>query len=258
MALTMFDIGACNCTSTDTFQVRGCNSSILDNYDVVVYDHSGWTLLYSLTTSGTGTLSLAPGTYWFQSHDGRFYGPSVAISGSTSHITLTPASTYFCIAECGLPVSTTLHYTDANGTVALAYQSGSGLWIGCGTNASMANVVTAINQIYCNVTTKTTASVLYAVAFNGSTLTVNWCIYTYGAILNLYNGGVGVAAPSCSGSGMNCGGSSYPCATWLSTDGETNTATITCPPSFAASGTNAASGNLGTTDPAAGAWSMTE
>ncbi len=108
----MFAVGACDCNCISTNYSVTCNGchAALDNYAVSIYNTSGGTLLYSLTTSNTGVISLPSGTYWIQSPDGFFYGPSFTVSG-TIPVTLTAASGYVCLPTCNLPLSTSTTLT---------------------------------------------------------------------------------------------------------------------------------------------------
>ena len=118
MSLTMFDVGnstPCNCAGAPTYPVtiRGCNSALLTGYAIDVYNHSGGSLLYSLTTNGSGVILLPVGTFWVQGHDGRMAGANVTVTTGGGAATLSAATGYYCIGCCPVAFPATLTLTDS-------------------------------------------------------------------------------------------------------------------------------------------------
>jgi len=137
MAVDRFAIGesSCSCTCGGTFVVtcNGCGGIALAGESIQVWDHSGGTLLATLTADGSGNISLAAGTYWLITADARFVGQNKTVSGATS-VTFSAASGYNCLSCCAIPLSNTLHYTDNIGTaITLTYSATQ--WVGTGSVA---------------------------------------------------------------------------------------------------------------------------
>ena len=118
----------------------------LTSYAIDIYDHSGGTLLQSVTTNAAGEATVtATGSVWYLSADGCFSGQTVTVA---SGIALTVvASGYTCSPGFAIPLKNTLKYTDVNVT-AQSMPVGSGTWGVCCT-ASLATTITAVNNVTC-------------------------------------------------------------------------------------------------------------
>jgi len=245
--------GGCNCEGYSIL-CYGCNNGALDNYAIDVYDTSGGTLLFSLTTDSTGHISLRAGTYWLQSHDGRYAGPSITVS-SNATVTLTPASGYACIVGCPFPISKTLHFTDSNGTWTLTWASASG-WFGCGTNPSVPSCIVSLGQPTCGQQgNPAAASIVYSIQVNGGAPSIKYCKFSIGGGNYLNYHGDGTDTASCSGGVLAC--NAWPsCASYISTQIAAGSVTSSSCSPFSVSGTLPAGGPP--YDPAAGSWTYTE
>ena len=119
MPVDVFAIGEtgcdCTCGASVSMLCSGCNSASLVTYAVQIYNTSGGTLLYSLTTDSTGHISLPTGTYWIQSADGFFAGPSFTVS-TPATITLTVATGAVCVSCCPMAIPNILSITDVRGS----------------------------------------------------------------------------------------------------------------------------------------------
>jgi hypothetical protein len=124
-----WDIGACGC-AVPVVTCQGCPSSAgnlpLAGQAIQVWDHSGGTLLTTLTADGSGNISLSAGTYWLIPAGGRFNGQNVTISGNRA-VNFASASGYTCIntaSGCPIPIANTLHLTDSQyGAYTLTFAS---------------------------------------------------------------------------------------------------------------------------------------
>jgi hypothetical protein len=127
----MFAVGGCDCNCNATsnpITCKGCNSLVLVSVAIQVWDHSGGTLLSTLTTNSSGIINVASGTYWMIPADGRFVGQNVTVSTSGS-VTFSAASGYVCISSCAIPVASVLHFTDSvYGTCTLTYSPTGASW----------------------------------------------------------------------------------------------------------------------------------
>jgi hypothetical protein len=131
-----WDIGACGCIVNVSMLCKGCNGAALVTYAVQIYNTSGGTLLYSLTTDSSGHISLPTGTYWIQSADGLFAGPSFTVS-TPSSITLTAATNYVCNSCCSpLPAPRTLSITDVRGSHVATWNATLNHWATPTTNGT--------------------------------------------------------------------------------------------------------------------------
>jgi hypothetical protein len=111
---SLFDVGACNCTSTcnATFTVQGCGSAPISGATVTANGVSG-------TTDGSGNVTLnvgSAGTYTVTvtGVSARFasFSQSIAVTCSSTHVlSLSAASGFVCTIPCALPISTTLNLT---------------------------------------------------------------------------------------------------------------------------------------------------
>ncbi len=119
------------------FRVNGCNSLALSGATVSVWTDSGkTTLLDSGDTDGSGDVTLDVGSSGSYYHEVSHTSSRFAVnSGTTTHngtlktISLTPATDYYCIANCLYPLYKTLHGTSAKiGSFTLTYAGGS--WTG--------------------------------------------------------------------------------------------------------------------------------
>ena len=179
-----WDIGACGCGFSIT--CKGCNSTALVTYAVDIYNTSGGTLLYSLTTDSSGHISLPGGTYWIQSADGFFAGPSFTVRAPAS-ITLTAATNYVCATSCCalLPIPRTLSITDTIGTYTATWSNISSSWeTGLGVSNNVSPVASCTGGTTCTWQSGThtgTTSYFYSVTCQSvNHLTINrfWYVVT--------------------------------------------------------------------------------
>ena len=171
-------VGGCQCGSTAGANVQflGCGSSTLNGYQIDVYASSGGAFLFSVTTGGTGTAYVAPGTYWFQSHDGFFNGPTATIpSSGLTPVTMAPASGYSCCNNvCVVPLPNTLYFTSQSGNTCTMTKSGSTY---TGTFTVPETILATINNITCAYTTTPgTITVTVTLECDG-TATMFWPIF---------------------------------------------------------------------------------
>ena len=133
MAVDIFAVGetvcSCTCSGGTATTFEGCNGFILANYQIDIYDHSGGTLLQSVTTDSSGVATVTPtGSVWIQSHDGRFSGQTITLSATVSLSVL--GTGFLCLTKCSVPTTTVLHGTfSVLGSATLTWNSGANLWL---------------------------------------------------------------------------------------------------------------------------------
>lgn len=123
----------CRCSSgcDVTFGVRGCNSILMAGASVSVWADSSKAVLYgSGVTDGSGhaTINVPPGGYYYEATHPRFTdtgsgtGTCSGAAGSVNVPLSSAASGYVCTLFCGLPLPSTLHYSDTfNGSITLTW-----------------------------------------------------------------------------------------------------------------------------------------
>lgn len=161
----MFAVGGCDCTCPGaSVTCKGCNGLLLTSYSIQQWTSSGGSLVATLTTNGSGVINVPTGTWWLIPASGRFAGQSVTVPSGGTTVSFSPATNYYCIAGCAIPVSATLHFTcPVIGTsIAITY-IGSSTWNTVGLH-------TFSSTGLCGCTVQT---VPYSFTFNGSTLGVN-------------------------------------------------------------------------------------
>ncbi len=107
--------GGCNCLSSgNALTLYGCSGLLFPSgYVIDVYNHSGGTLLYTLTTNSSGVIFLPTGTYYIIPADDRFNGANITITGTQSYTFATASTNYICMACCAIPLARTMTFTSA-------------------------------------------------------------------------------------------------------------------------------------------------
>jgi hypothetical protein len=160
-----------------TGTIKGCNNFTLPGGTWTVQDHTSHATLGTITTNSGGAISGSPAVTVGQSIDlidtsGRFALKTITVAAGPSFgtISLTPSSSYVCLASttgCAWPLSKTVHLTDpVYGAQTLTYNSLSGTWIGTTTTA--------------NFPTPLAGSACFAgcPAITPGTMTIRWTIDT--------------------------------------------------------------------------------
>lgn len=251
---TYWDLGACNCSFPQTFEVEGCNSLGYSGLTVSVYTASGGTLLASGTTDASGSVSLSWDgtsspyvTVTGQSTRFAAYGQTLTLtSGGTTTITLTVAAGYVCIPTCLQPIATTLHLTYAGQAYTLTYGAATVCsnpyqWTSAVVNQPNATVNSVNSSFNCTTITGSTPSQICASPNGTSGLDFTLVGYVdcncsgwQGLTNAAFNSGTGICVTVLNSS------VSLACPPSLSVTGG-------FPASFAAGAVNAACGGSGTT-----------
>lgn len=256
----------CNCCTptacNSSVWVKGCYALPVGSGITVNLKING-TTVYSSTTNSTGyaAYNSANGVYDVEVVDSRsdvrwnthtFSNASLTCN-STYVATLTNSvNSFYCTNFCGDPLKDTLYVTDPNGTWTIT-NTGNGVWKGCASHTSMANVVTALAPGTC-VRTNGTGTVDYLIELLYNTVGYKW---TYLAAPPAQTMSTGTCANGVLNTDTNV---DITCilATGQDDYGGTPTAN-SCPPSVSLTFTMAnTSGSLNTANPGAGLLTITE